>query len=585
MATKTVYPSAYTYLEGGSSSTHYGASSLKTFFYAATNLGEAQPTQGVKNAAVLQFTRPSDLRYALIKSVTLWMKYDKVHPGSTTDIDALSVASYSTESDLSAISWTNVKSSGVVGDWLQSGSLYTSYPTPFNWQVAVTSIYNGDLSNNKVTFIVCGGGTVGSAAGASPVQYGYIDPNNCYLVIDYEAGSQPAPTPLYPKDVTLVEPSSLLFSWQFNGATEAVQTAAVLEYKEENDANYTVVNLTQSGYSYTLNQALPVGSYQWRVKVTNDAGTTSGYSDVAYFNIVGKPASPIINEPANKTLTTISWNTTNQQACELILADQSGKELYHETLATGDTVYKPNFFLNGAYMFSVRVMNDSQLWSDWAQRAFVINAAGPTAATIALGTAPIVPGVHLTFTLPADAEAVLMRSQGGKEKVLAKLELSDTEYTDFTVASGIAYTYYVRTYVDGYTDSTTVQTTVTFDGAIISSDDTALVLDRSDEKFLPHSEEITRAFSLMNFSGREFPMIERGEFTTVEFSRRFHVTAAQKKILDKLSKEESVFYRDNKDNAYPAGMKKVHYEGFMNDGYMATIDLVRLNEEEVVVNV
>ena len=193
--------------------------------------------------------------------------------------------------------------------------------------------------------------------------------------------------------------------------------------------------------------------------------------------------------------------------------------------------------------------------------------------------------MHLSFTVPEDVQAVLMRSQGGKEKVLKIIEQLDTEYIDATVASGLTYSYWVRTYVDGYTDSDPVETSVQFEGAILNTEDTSLELNRSDEQFLPYSKEISRAFELMNFSGREYPMIERGEFTTVEFSRRFHVTYAQEKILDRLSKEESVYYRDDKDHAYPAGLKRVHYDSFMNDGYLVTIDLVRLNEEEVIVNV
>ncbi|MBP5411148.1 MAG: hypothetical protein J6Y26_04450, partial [Lachnospiraceae bacterium] len=355
--------------------------------------------------------------------------------------------------------------------------------------------------------------------------------------------------------------------------------------KKITDGSYTVVNLTQPDYSYTLNTRLPAGSYQWRVKVTNDASEVSNYSDVAYFNIVGRPASPIINEPANKALTEISWNTTNQQSCEIILADQSGRELYHETLATQENFYKPNLFLKGAYLFSVRVMNDSMLWSDWAQRAFTISAAGPTAATIDQISAAGVPSVHFTYTIPEGANGALMRSCEGAEKILASLEPLATEYTDETVAAGVTYTYWIRTFVNGYTDSRKLEIKVGFDGAIFTTEDTVLHLKVSDEQFLQHSEDISREFAILKLSGREYPLIERGEFTSVEFSRKFYVTAAEKKILDKLCKEESVYYRDNKENAFPAGIKQVHYDSHMADGYLATISLVRLHEEEVVVNV
>lgn len=494
------------------------------------------------------------------------------------------LAQYTTAFSLSAITWNSFKGNGVLGEWVSIGS-NGQITKPSTRTVDITSLYNSALGEEEIILAISAG------AGFSwDTQYDYgwkswVDPDYTYLTVTYEPGTQPAPTPLYPKDQTLVEADTTLFAWQFNSETEAVQTAAQLEYKTTSAGSYTTVSLTQSDYSYTLNTRLAAGSYQWRVKVTNDAGEVSNYSDVAYFNIVGRPASPIINEPADKALTEISWNTTNQQSCEIILADQAGNELYHETLATQENFYKPNFFLKGAYLFSVRVMNDSMMWSDWAQRAFTISAAGPTAATIALISAAGVPSVHLTYSIPEGVNGALMRSCEGVEKILTSLEPLATEYTDETVAAGVTYTYWIRTYVNGYTDSRKLEIKVGFDGSIFTTEDTVLHLKVSDEQFLQHSEDISREFAILKLSGREYPLIERGEFTSVEFSRKFYVTAAEKKILDKLCKEESVYYRDNKENAFPAGIKQVHYDSHMADGYLATISLVRLHEEEVVVNV
>lgn len=589
MSTTTITPSGWTYVSSSAPTADYsGQSSPLTsyLFEFATRSAQNWQSYGANFncvATILKFSRPNALKYARITSATLhWVTNGYIgYPDVTTYQTASpwSVATYTTTNALSAINWSNFRSGGTLGNWEKGGIIGADQSTPIARDLDITALYNGDLSAQDFMLVLC--------AGYDPTtqQRTWIDTSSCYLTVVYEAGTQPAPTPLYPKDVTLVQTSNTLFSWQFNSQTEAIQTAVQLEYKTTAAGSYTVVNLTQSTYSYTLNQSLPAGSYQWRLKVTNDAGQTSGYSDVAYFNIVGKPASPIINEPANKTLTTITWNTSNQQACEIIFANQQGKELYHETLATQDTVYKPNMFLNGQYMFSVRVMNDSSIWSEWAQRAISITAAGPDAATISASINTAKNAVHISYSFTTGINAVLMRSHNGKEKVLTKLETYMGEYDDTTVTANETYTYWIRTYVDGYTDSTSASIQVNYEGAIFSVDDIMLYLDKSDKQFLPHSEEITRAYALMKFSGREYPMIERGEHTTLESTRRFHVTAAQKTVLDELTKKESVFYRDNKGNAYPSAVQNVHYEEFMNDGYLATINLVRLYEEEVVVNV
>lgn len=579
MATMTIYPSGYTWIQGSSSADHSGDSQLYTYVYAPKYLYKTSIDPAIC-AAVLQFTRPSALRYAHVTSVKLWFEHNSYYAyGEVTDGEAYRVASYMTNDTPSQISWISVVQSGGLGDWVSGGN-GNKYPTPFNCVVNVTAAYNSALSNDKLTLIIASG-----FRAYSSVEYSYINPSNCRLVIDYEPGTQPEPTPLYPRDITLIEPEQTLFTWQFNAETGAVQTAAELQYKNVNDENYTTVSLTQSGYIYTLNEALAVGSYQWRVKVTNDAGETSSYSEVAYFSVIGKPAAPIINDIENKTLPTITWNTSSQQSCEIILSDQSGKELYHDTLATNESIYKPNFFLDGGYLFSVRVMNNSMMWSDWAQRGFNITATGPSAATLSLVTVAGDLAVNLSYTLPEGVGAVLMRSQGSAEKVLAELDPLESTYRDDTVAANLSYSYWIRTYDEGYTDTAHVTASVAFEGAILNGESASLNLNLSDEKFLQHSEDITRSYELLSLSGREYPMIERGDFTRVEFSRRFHVTAAQKKILDILSKQESLFYRDSKENAFRAAVTHIHYDEYMDNGYIGTIDIVRLNDEEALINV
>lgn len=588
MATTTIYLSSHTYVSSrAQSADNTGVTNPRTSraFYLATkdnySSWDSAASSGVyADGALLRFTRPNALKYSKITSATLHLVLDGTYNGSSQIYNRWYMAKYDTSNALSAISWSNFRTAGILGDWTTGGT-NAMVSSPYSYDISITSLFNGDLSATDFTLCIAAGDIITNPSYLET----HIVSASTYLTVTYEAGTQPAPTPLYPKDVTLVESASTLFSWQFNSETEATQTAAELQYKLASAQSYTTVSLTQTGYSYTLNQTLAAGAYQWRVKVTNDAGTTSNYSEVANFNIVGKPASPIINEPANKALTMLSWNTTNQQSCELILKDQSGRELVHETIATNDATYKPNIFLKGQYLFSVRVMNDSMLWSDWAERAFTISAAGPSAATIALTAAAGAPAVHLSYTIPEGANAALMRSRGGIEKVVAQLGEYSEDHVDDTVAADQTYTYWIRTYINGYTDSQKVTTSVHYEGAILSTDETDLHLTRSDEQFLPHSESITRAFSVMNFSGREYPMIERGEFTTIEINRRFYVSPADKRILDGLCKEERIFYRDTKGNAFPAAIRSVSYDAYMGDGYLATIDLIRLNEEEVVVNV
>jgi len=597
MATVTLNPSSYTYVNNHDKTTsHAGASQLQTskFFVQATASdtawNNASQTSAPCQGAILKFTRSSVLKYSRINSVRLtWVVdgYSKPNPGDPydyTDVGNTSVASYSTTYPLSSITWSSFRQNGVLGEWNTLAAAYPSITKPATRTADITALFNGDQSGDDFVIVISAG------SGYDWDAYGtgfktWIDPSSTYLTVEYTAGAQPAPTPLYPKDQTLIETDSTLFSWQFNSETAALQASVQLEYKDVDDADYTALSLTQSGYSYTLNTRLPAGSYQWRLKATNDAGVTSGYSEVAYFNIVGRPAVPIINEPANKALTEISWNTNSQQSFEIILKDQSGKELIHETLATAEASYKPNLFLKGQYLVSVRVMNDSMMWSDWAEKGFTISAAGPAAATIKIVSQSGISAVRIGYTLPADTNAVLMRTCGEETKILAILNEYESEYTDATVSAETVYKYFIRTYVDGYTDTTELEAFTRFDGAIFQTENEFLNLDTSDEQYLPHSEEISAPYALNEFSGRTYYTIERGRSIDSQISRRFYVEKGQKKLLDRMSLALSVFYRDNKGNAFRAAILRTSYDAHLGDGYLATITLVRLNEEEVEVNV
>lgn len=595
MATTTIYPSGGTYVSPASKNTdHSGASNLQTGYYfksgainSETNWNYAsQKNDDMFACAFLKFTRPAALKYAKINSVTLTYTIDGFGGNGEQFYNQVwgkaAYAPYSTSYPLSAITWNSVRQNGIFGEFVDIGS-NANISAPASRTIDITALFSGDQSGEELVIAIAAG--QGSYGSGYYQNESHLVKSSCYLTVTYEPGTQPAPTPLYPKDQTLIESGSTLFAWQFNSETAAVQTAAELQYKLASAQSYTTVSLTQSGYSYTLNQALPAGSYQWRVKVTNDAGETSTYSEVANFNIVGKPAVPIINEPANKALTEITWNTSSQQSCEIVLSDQSGKELVHETLATAETSYKPNMFLKGQYLVKVRVMNDSLMWSEWSQKGFTISAAGPAAATMSIIAGAGIPAVRIGYTLPADVSAALMRRQNDETKIIAQLAPELPEYIDDTVSAGTAYEYFIRTYVNGYTDTAPATASVQFDGAIFQIGDEYLNLKASDEQFLPHSEEISAPYALNEYSGRSYYVIERGETINVIITRRFYVAQEQKAMLDRMSLMESVFYRDNKENAFRAAVLKTTYDAHMGDGYLATINIVRLNEEEVAVNV
>ena len=530
--------------------------------------------------AIVRFTKSSVLQYKKITRVRF--HFEEVladYPSGLSGRATYFFAPYKSDADLSSVNYNSYQEQGEIGEWIKAYDMISG-PNPSN-TLDITALFTSNLKNDIFNIAVCYGGWIEGANKYSGQSY--IPKSTCYLEIDYETVAQAAPTPLYPKDTTLLEAQSMMFSWQFNSETEAVQAGVQLEYKKSTDQSYTVLSLTTTAHSYTVAATFSPGTYQWRLKAINDISETSGYSDVVTFNVIGKPAAPVIATPPNRALTTISWSAANQYACEIKLLDANQKELIHETLASAQTTYSPNIFLKGNYVFLVRVKNESDLWSDWAQIAFAITAAGPAAATVT--AIPENEHAKIEFAIPEGAGAALIRyDDKGEMKILAG-NLQTGIYIDDTICPDREYAYTVRTYVNGYTDSTLKRITVHYSGAYLKSESDTLHLDLSEEQFLPHSEDIAREIAIMNFSGRELPMVERGEFTTNTVTKRCYLPIEDKATMDRMAKAKSVYYRDSRGNAFKAAITQVSYTEYMNDGYIANITMIKTAEDEVIVNV
>lgn len=580
MSTVTLTPTGGTYITKKNPSTDYSSqSNLLSCSYPE----KVDETTSVMDypLAILRFTRPNAIKYKKITKATL--TWETQTEGAPSRPMYHYIAPYKTSAALSGINYNTYKNLGEVGDFVKGTDVVktassTSSPTFIDTSESfeVGSIFTNNLDNDVFNIII-GSGRQHAVSGSVEI-YTVIPASSVSLVIEYEDSTQEPPTPLYPNGVTVVESGSTVFSWRFNSDTEAVQTSGQIRYKKSTDGSYTTVNVGAE-HSYTLNQKLAAGTYQWGVKATNDAGETSAWSADATWNIIGQPAAPIVGDVPNKTLTTIQWSSADQFACEIQLLDSNGNILAHETLATSEAFYKPNMFLSGSYTFMVRIKNSADMWSTWAQKVFTINPAAPTAGTLTATARET--DVVLNVTVPADESGAILRDG----EVIAVMDPGQTEFIDDTLKPDIAHTYVLRTYVDGYADTNPVTVTIHFGGATLKSDDGALHLTLSEEKFLPYSETMSRDISLLKCSGREFPLTERGEFTTMTFERRFFVTFAEKATLDGICKAKNLYYRDNKGNAFKCAVTQVRYNDFTDIGYAATLSMVRTAEEEVVINV
>lgn len=575
-------------------------------------------------AAVLSFPGNSILTYKEIQNVTLTLDFNRFYYRSdgyapqaqylkifTNDTNlpfVVYVAPYRSSASMSGINLENYKSQGSVGSYAvfdvssQIGMQAQSAQVSINitdlhksWFKGAAGKYiiaagivqrnnNGVITNN-IFGPENAGDFYSSDYDTSELLYWWnrtIDKTTAKVVATYNDVAQPAPTPLYPVGITVNEADSITFSWQYNSATAATQKSATIQYKLASAGSWTTVTSTGSGTTKTVNVHLAQGSYQWRVAATNIIDETSSYSATQTFDIIGKPAAPIINTPENKALTTITWNATGQEAFDLMFFDADGNLLDHVTESSATASYKPQFFLKGTYNVQVRIKNNADLWSDYAYYGFTITGTEPAEGT--LSVTPLDTSVELRWTVPAGAQGLIVRIENGVETVLTETFERNT-FEDKKVKAGVAYEYLLRTWTDGYTDTAKKTATCNFTGAILENEGEEIHLSVSEDKFLTHNGQIVRNYSLDDFVGREFPLIEKGQFLRNTLQKKFYVTAEELVKLEKITKDLTVYYRDDHNNAFKAAVTDLEFDRYNWSGYIVRFKLTRLSEDKVIFNV
>ena len=438
MGSASIVLSKCTWYQLNDSTNHYNAEWLKI---CREYSGGSTPYY-----AVMQFSIPSALKYKKINKVYV-RYYSRWTYWSDARLSGMKVAPYVCDGEaLNYLTGATVDSYGVRGEWI-TVEPFSDFADPFpKWRSSdVTSIFSSNLYNDTYfTLIFSGYPGIPSYDAYGEIAGWAIDylPT---LEIQYEDVDQLPPDPSYPVGAYVNENTDLLFSWSWRAETKAVQAAVQLEYKLATAQSWTVVSLTQTTHTYTLSGGLTPGAYQWRIKGTNDAGETSAYSDVAEFTVIGQPTAPVINTPANKALTEISWSADDQNSYDITLTDSNSVVLINETIASSVSSYKPQMLLKGSYTVGIRYRNSSGLSSTWAYKTFTINASGPS--TPAMTLYGDYGSVKITISPENMTEYLLSRAEDdGKNNYKIIGKFSDVSYIDKTLKFNTSYIYKVSAY-------------------------------------------------------------------------------------------------------------------------------------------
>lgn len=538
--------------------------------------------EGTITGAILKFDYSGsvNVRGSITDYFSAFLPTSAISIFKTNDVaTALTFSNYTSVADISSTQTLGLSAADTISGWAPDNytAMYGYYQSG-TWSQDVSGSVSNNLVNGYIGFVLSGIGEPINVAPTYPATF-----SNVQLVVTYEAPSAKVPSISFPANVYLKQGQPINLSWIYNSNGSATQASATVEYHDSTTSTFTVATVTGAVFNYAVPATLAQGLVTWRVKTTDTNGNVSGYA-TATFTIIGKPASPYVNDVANNKLTTISWNSEEQQSYRFSLY-KGDTLLYEQEGADNIRSYTPNMFLdNGTYSFNIAISNMAGIWSDETQKVFVINlnkTISPIAMTI---THVNNAGIRLKKGSSSQNYRDFYLKDG---KVIGESNGVDYDY-DYELIPGHTYQYAFRRYYvpyGDYVDGEPVSVTVDFTGIYLHGNAGTLNLQLSENTFMPLTENYGLDKKVLNYSGREYGVVELGEAKSRSITRQ--VTVQTREELDTLLKlygESDLLYRDTEGNCMHVTIIDMPMTRYQDMGYTIQLVMQQINTPEVIIS-
>lgn len=182
--------------------------------------------------------------------------------------------------------------------------------------------------------------------------------------------------------VTALSPSNVVaygkptFTWLYENELGNLPTAFDLQVSTDQSTWISIASHEESGETtYTTDVAIG-GILYWKVRAYNLGDVASDWSNVLSFSNVLPPAAPTITGVSGTGRITVSWNSANQIAYQVLIGDHDSGWVY----STNKSYFLNEYLADGTYEIKVRITNGIGLVSDWATLSYSQSGsvAGPT---------------------------------------------------------------------------------------------------------------------------------------------------------------------------------------------------------------
>lgn len=360
-----------------------------------------------------------------------------------------------------------------------------------------------------------------------------------YLEIEYiDDNAPPVCSKLAPNNTFVDASRTIDFAWSYSQEINTPQSHYDFQYSIDSGKTWkylaTQVASTLQTYKMPANTISP-GTTLWRVRSYMRSTIVSAWSEIATVLVRSAPAMPLVSGITNVSRPTIAWQSPSQQAFELKLLQNN--TVIHESgiIATVDRFYKIPFYLaDGEYQFSLRVINEFDLSSDWANVSTIITTTKPAPPIVTLS--PIQNGIKLAITNATLFQKLYVLRDGVPIQKLTNFTTAWTDYTSVGV-----HDYVVRG-IDEYdnfsgSEKLTAKCCLLYDTLSVAANPENMLLIKS-----ARGAKLTRkgSLSMMGeqrfFAGREQPIFEFSEHSAQQIELEFSILQRDKIDFEKLKR-------------------------------------------------
>lgn len=359
--------------------------------------------------------------------------------------------------------------------------------------------------------------------------YGPWDESNGVFTIMHNQAPT-APTNLAPASGAIIDraPAQRL-SWTHNDPNGDPQSKFDLQWRKQGDTVWNIVTVTTPNqYWDAPANTFPHGNIEWQVRTYDQAGLVGPYSAQGVFLAGDKPANPTITDPANNSTVAIArpviqWSSSGQTSYQLQVIDSTGAAVWDPgEKVSGNKAETVGVDLTNSstYTIKLRIKNADGLWSDWVSNAITVSYTPPVTPTITVTpnngfVSIVVNNPDASGTQPfVSLNDVYRREPGLTDWIRIAAGIpTDGAYSDYAVASGKTYEYYVRALGDNGTvaDSASASATITLTGVWLHDvADPAGTVYNFQWDGGGRSATKKREGALMKYEGRELPVAEFG---------------------------------------------------------------------------